>query len=284
MSKREQLEQTIAALEAQRAILGDAVVDTAIVPLREKLNELEAPSTGKIHEEEQQRKQITVLFAEFSGFKAVSETMDVEEVGDTMNALWQRIDEAITAHGGLIDKHISNTVMALFGVPSAREDDSERAIRTALKIRTEAVAFCEKQQINLTMRIGINTGAVILSNVGTTKEYTAMGDTVNLASRLEHAASPGQILISHDTYRHVRGVFDVQVLEPITVKGKRSRFRSTSSREPSPALSALPCGRWRDLKPTWLDETLNLNSYKKGCVRSLRNVKHRSSRWSAKPE
>jgi class 3 adenylate cyclase/predicted ATPase len=216
MSERDQLEQAIAALDAQRAILGDAVVNAALAPMREKLASLQAkqPATGH------QRKQVTVLFADVSGFTAMSETMDPEEVSETMNALWARLDAAITSHGGTIDKHIGDAIMALFGAPTAHEDDPERAIRAALDMQAELRAFAEAQRHPLRMRIGINTGPVLLGAVGTTAEYTAMGDTVNLASRLEHAAPVGSILISHDTYRHVRGVFDVQALEPITVKGK----------------------------------------------------------------
>jgi len=226
MSEREQLEQAIVALEAQRALLGDAVVDAALAPMREKLAALQAqpPAT------EQQRKQVTVLFADVSGFTAMSETMDAEEVGEAMNALWARLDAAITTHGGKIDKHIGDAVMALFGTPVAREDDPERAIRAALAMQAEIKNWrlevgswrldAVSPTSNLQMRIGLNTGPVLLGAVGTTGEYTAMGDTVNVASRLEHAAPVGGILVSHDTYRHVRGVFDVLPLEPISVKGK----------------------------------------------------------------
>src|SRR3989304_695223 len=117
MSEQEQLEQAIAALEAQRAILGDAVVSTALAPLREKLAALSAPPPPPTPaaRETQQRKQVTVLFADVSGFTAMSETMDPEEVSATMNALWVRLDTAITAQGGWIDKHIGDAVMALFG-------------------------------------------------------------------------------------------------------------------------------------------------------------------------
>ncbi len=216
MSERNQLEQAIAALEAQRAILGDAVLNAALAPMREKLASLQTKQPAI----EQQRKQVTVLFADVSGFTAMSETMDPEEVSDTMNALWARLDAAITTHGGTIDKHIGDALMALFGAPTAHEDDPERAIRAALNMQAELHAFAKAQRHPLRMRIGINTGPVLLGAVGTTAEYTAMGDTVNMASRLEHAAPIGGILISHDTYRHVRGVFDVQALDPITVKGK----------------------------------------------------------------
>jgi predicted ATPase/class 3 adenylate cyclase len=215
MAEREQLEQSIAALEAQRAVLGDDVVNASVAVLREKLDALE-----KAIQATPQRKQISVLFADVSGFTAMSETMDAEDVSDTMNALWRRIDGAIIAHGGIIDKHIGDAVMALFGAPLAREDDPERAIRAALAMQAELAAFREAQQVSLAMRIGINTGPVLLGQIGTTYEYTAIGDTVNLASRLEHAAPVGGILISHDTYRHVRGIFRVEVLDPIQVKGK----------------------------------------------------------------
>lgn len=225
MSEREKLEQALTALEAQRPILGDVVVDTALAPLREKLAALiaaEVRPTSAPVPTSQQRKQVTVLFADVSGFTAMSEKMDAEEVSTTMNDLWTRLDGAILNQGGRIDKHIGDAVMALFGTPTAREDDPERAIRAALEMQAALSSFLldENGQPRLRMRIGINTGPVLLGAVGTTGEYTAMGDAVNLASRLEHAAPIGGILISHDTYRHVRGVFDVISQDPISVKGK----------------------------------------------------------------
>lgn len=216
MTEIEQLEQAIAALEAQRAMLGDAVVDAALAPMREKLATLKAQAQAS----EQRRRQITVLFADVSGFTAMSETMDAEDVTEIMNDLWERLDRAITEHGGFIDKHIGDAVMALWGAETAHENDPEQAIRAALAMQTELAAFRDDRQVDLAMRIGINTGPVLLGQVGTTGEYTAIGDTVNTASRLEHAAPVGGILISHDTYRHVRGIFDVQLLEPFQVKGK----------------------------------------------------------------
>ncbi len=225
MDEREQLEQAIAALESQRAILGDAVVNAALTPMREKLAALQAQTSAT----DQQRKQVTVLFADVSGFTAMSETIDPEEVSATMNALWLRLDKVIRAHDGKIDKHIGDAVMAIYGTPIAHEDDPERAVHAALDMQAELRHFRETATTDsarrLEMRIGINTGPVLLGTVGTTSEYTAMGDTVNLASRLEHAAPVGGILISHNTYRHIRGVFDVQPLSPISVKGKAEPIR-----------------------------------------------------------
>ncbi len=215
MDERASLEQAIAALELQRPVLGDQVVDTALEPLRARLASLQQPSA------EQQRKQVTVLFADVSGFTAMSESMDPEEVSEMMNALWERLDTAILDHAGTIDKHIGDAIMALFGAGAAREDDPERAIHAALDMQAALGEFVNGPGApDLQMRIGINTGVVLLGNVGTTTEFTAMGDTVNTASRLEHAAPRGGILISRDTYRHVRGLFEVEPLEPIRVKGK----------------------------------------------------------------
>jgi class 3 adenylate cyclase/tetratricopeptide (TPR) repeat protein len=218
MNERTQLEHAIAALESQRALLGDAVVEAALGSMREKLAALHL-ATGS-PPTEQQRKHATILFADISGFTAMSETMDAEDVSDTMNTLWQQLDTVITSHDGMVDKHIGDAVMALWGAQIGRENDPERAIRAALDLQTALAAFRTAQAVPLHLRIGINTGPVLLGMVGTTNEFTAMGDTVNVASRLEHAAPVGGILISHHTYRHVRGLFDVQVLDPITVKGK----------------------------------------------------------------
>ena len=233
MSEREQLEQAIAALEAQRSTLGDVVVNTALGPMQEKLAVLQGNDNHIQPGEKQykqERKQVTVLFADVSGFTKMSEKLDPEEVSGIMNALWSRLDRTILDHKGLIDKHIGDAVMAIFGAPVAQEDDPERAIRAALAMQTEindwkttfgeSANHLRKLVQNIRMRIGINTGPVLLGTVGTNDEYTAIGDTVNLASRLEHAAPVGGVLISLDTYRHVRGIFDVTPLDPIKVKGK----------------------------------------------------------------
>ncbi len=224
MTKREELEQAITALEAQRAILGDAVVDTMVTAAREKLVALE------VQRAVEERKQVTVLFADVSGFTAMSETMDPEEVRDTMNALWARMDAAIITNDGTIDKHMGDAVMALFGAPTAREDDPERAIRTALVMQKEIKAWrkaIDKANSPLadfisliSIRVGVHTGPVWLGAVATTAEYTAMGDTVNLAFRLQQASPLGGVTVSRDPHRHVRGVFDVLPMEPITGKPK----------------------------------------------------------------
>ncbi|HSL30533.1 MAG TPA: adenylate/guanylate cyclase domain-containing protein [Anaerolineales bacterium] len=220
-----ELKRAIQALEAQRSILGNEIVDIAQASMREKLARL---NTGT--HEFQERKLITVLFADISGFTSMAETMDHEIVGGVINSLWSRVDQAIQDHGGRIDKHIGDAVMALFGTPTAREDDPERAIRAALQIQSEvqrwkwefsdSMVRQRSQTQNIQLRIGINTGPTLLGTVGTIGEYTAIGNTVNLANRLEQAAPPGGILISYDTYQHVRGIFDVAVLQPIMVKGK----------------------------------------------------------------
>jgi class 3 adenylate cyclase/predicted ATPase len=227
-NERQLIDRAIAALEANRSLLGNEVVDIALAALREKLDGLDI--RGRALRVPQQRKLVTVLFADMSGFTAMSETMDHEIVNDVINSLWSRVDKAIHDHGGRIDKHIGDAIMALYGTPTAHEDDPERAIRSALQIQSEILEWkrelSEKlsnyrtQIQNIQLRIGINTGPALLGTVGTVGEYTAIGDTVNLAQRLEAAAPKGGILISHETHQLVRGIFEVTTLQPIMVKGK----------------------------------------------------------------
>ena len=232
-----QLRAAIAALEAQRALLGDAVVDAALAALRAQLSALDArPAT------EQQRKQATVLFADVVGFTSLSETMDAEEVTELINALWAQLDGRIAAYGGRIDKHIGDALMALWGVESSREDDPERAVRAALAMQEEVSAFNEDMKsrrrlpddVVLELRVGINTGPVLLGQVGLTREFTAMGDTVNLANRLEQAAPLGGVLVAHNTFRHVRGVFDARSLGPIQVRGRHEAVPAYVILRPKP--------------------------------------------------
>lgn len=215
MNEIEKLEQGITALEASRSTLGDAVVDAMLAPIREKLIALKA------RQSRQQRKQVSVLFADLAGFTTLTEHLDAEDVHSEINSLWARLDAIITMHGGRVDKHIGDEIMALWGAESAREDDPEQAIRAALCMQTDLADFRREHPLKLAMRVGIHTGPVMLGAVGSTGEYTALGDTVNLASRLQEAAPPGGILITHNTYRQVRGVFDMLKQDPLTVKGKQ---------------------------------------------------------------
>ncbi|HEX9370671.1 MAG TPA: adenylate/guanylate cyclase domain-containing protein, partial [Roseiflexaceae bacterium] len=215
MPSREDIEQAIAAIEARRPALGDTLTDAAIAPLRQQLAALD-----------EGRKQVTVLFADMVGFTATAETMDPEDVRDVIRAYFRRLSAAITRHGGWIEKFIGDAVMTIFGIPTAHERDPENAVRAALAIQqalAELNVELERDRgIRLGLRIGVNTGLVVVSHLGGRQgeDFAVVGDTVNLASRLEHAAPVGGILISHATYRHVRSVFDVQPLPPLDVKGK----------------------------------------------------------------
>jgi predicted ATPase/class 3 adenylate cyclase len=168
-----------------------------------------------------ERKQVTVLFADFSGYTAFAASLDAEEVRDYMTSLWVHLDAVIIAHGGMIEKHIGDAIMAVFGARQAREDDPAQAVRAALAMQ---VTLGEMQGGGapppLQMRIGIHTGLVVVGPLGATGEFAATGDSVNLANRLEQGAPVGSVLISHDTYRQVYGLFDVQGLPPLAVKGK----------------------------------------------------------------
>ena len=217
MADRQALQRAIAAQEALRGTLPDEVVDAAVQALRRELAEMEAATP--------RRRQVTVLFADLSGFTALSESMDAELVSDLMNGLWARLDVVVTDHGGRIDKHIGDAVMAVWGAESSLEDDPERAVLAGLALQEALARFRAEAGIQLAMRIGISTGPAHLGAVGTSAESTAIGDSVNLASRLEHLAPVDGVLISHDTYRTVRGVFDVQPLGEVGVRGKRDPVR-----------------------------------------------------------
>ncbi|MCW5852381.1 MAG: tetratricopeptide repeat protein [Anaerolineae bacterium] len=215
-----QLEQAIAALEAQRAILGDAIVNTALAPMREKLAALKSAQAAT-----EQRKQATILFADLAGFTSMAEALDPEEVRAIVDGYFKAVTQPILNYGGRIEKFIGDAIMAVFGIPTAQESDPARAVHAALAMHQALADFNRDLEsargLRLHMRIGINTGSILVGALGDEGgDFRVVGDAVNLASRLEHAAPVDGILISHDTYRHVRGIFDVQALAPMNVKGK----------------------------------------------------------------
>ncbi len=219
MTEIEKLEQAIAALEAQRSTLGDGVVDTALAPLREKLHTLEAQPSSPEH----QRKLLTILFMDIVESTQMSRDRDPEEIMEIMDGALKILAAPIEAHGGRVTRYMGDGFKALFGLPVAHENDPEQAVRAGLKILEVARKYGEQLEIEhqifgFNVRVGINTGLVVTGGFSEAED-TVMGMTVNLAARLESAAPPGGLLISHHTYQFVRGIFDVQPMEPVKVKG-----------------------------------------------------------------
>ena len=186
-----------------------------------------APSRS--HPSAEQLKQVTVLFADLYGYTALAETLDAEEVSEAMRELWDRVDAAVTEHGGTVDRHMGDQMMALWGDRVAHEDDPAHAVRAALRMQRDVAGFVSSslrglfgggQEPSPLMRVGINTGAVLLSaSAPDGSRLTATGAAVNVANRLGQAAPVGGVLISHDTYRQVRGLFDVRETELPNVRG-----------------------------------------------------------------
>jgi class 3 adenylate cyclase/tetratricopeptide (TPR) repeat protein len=179
-----------------------------------------------------ERRMVTILFSDVKGSTAMGEQLDPEDLMEIMNGAFEVLIPPIYRHEGTLARLMGDAILAFFGAPLAHEDDPERAIRAALEIVAGARAYAarlerERGIKGFNVRVGINTGLVVVGEVGTDMrvEYTAMGDTINLAARMEQNAPVGGILITHDTYAQVRGLFEVQALEPIAVKGKAEPVR-----------------------------------------------------------
>ncbi|MGB8644545.1 MAG: adenylate/guanylate cyclase domain-containing protein, partial [Anaerolineae bacterium] len=201
----------------------------ALTILREQVASLEAQrSSVAIPVEE--RRLVTILFADIVGSTALAERMDPEEWHDLIAHLFSTLDQLIEKYGGVVASHLGDGVLALFGVPAISEADAENAIRAALeiqnsdfKIQPALAASLEPAEPRVLFRIGIHTGLVVTGEIALSghKELAAMGDAMNLAARLQAAAPPGGILISNDTWRYVRRVFEVIPQPELVVKGKK---------------------------------------------------------------
>jgi class 3 adenylate cyclase len=165
----------------------------------------------------EERKVVTILFADLVGFTSRAERLDPEDVRDLLSHYYNRLRSELEAHGGTVEKFIGDAVMAVFGAPQAHEDDPERAVRAAIAIRDWAL-----EQDALEVRIAVNTGEALVGVLGAEsgRSYTVIGDTVNLAARLESQAPPGRVVIGANTLRALPGAH-VEALEGIRVKGRR---------------------------------------------------------------
>jgi class 3 adenylate cyclase/tetratricopeptide (TPR) repeat protein len=172
-----------------------------------------------------ERKQITVLFSDLSGYTAMAERLDPEEVKEITSRIFGKVAEVAARYEGFVEKYIGDAVVALFGVPAVHEDDHLRAIRAAQEIHqiAEGVGQEYKEKIGrrLAFHSGIATGLVVTGEINLEKgTHGVAGDTINLASRLSGLAKPGEILVGESTYRQSSGTFSFEKLDSLTVKGK----------------------------------------------------------------
>ena len=221
----EQIESAIAALQAQRALLGDAVVAMAVAPLQEKLAARRERESAT-----QQLKTATVLFMDVVGSTRLSERLDPEDTHAVMDSALERLTAIVRAHHGtrpaVRGRQPARRVRRRPGARGRRRARGPR--RPGDRRRGGPLAAGFRANFGLddfALRVGIHTGPVLLGG-GIDSEGSIRGVTVNIAARMEQTAPSGALRISHETYRHVRGVFDVEPQEPIEIKGITGPARS----------------------------------------------------------
>lgn len=208
-----------------RAASLDALRQAAPNAVAEKIRAQRGRSEGE-------RKLVTALFTDIVGSTALAEQMDPEDWRDVVTGAHRRVSDAVYRYEGTIAQLLGDGVLAFFGAPIAHEDDPERAIRAALAILESMRAYAAELRRThriprFQMRIGLNTGLVVVGNIGSDlhMEYLAVGDTLNLAARMQSAADADTILISQNTHRQVTSLFECEDRGEISVKGKADPVR-----------------------------------------------------------
>jgi class 3 adenylate cyclase/predicted ATPase len=181
---------------------------------------------------EGERKLVTVLFADVANFTAIAEKLDPEEVHQIMDECFKILMDEIHQYEGTINQFTGDGVMALFGAPVAHEDHAQRACYAALSIQKAIEEYSEKVKndrgVDFKMRLGLNSGPVIVGSIGDDlrMDYTAVGDTTNLASRMESMAMPGNILVARETFKLARDFFEFESLGKVELKGKEKSIEA----------------------------------------------------------
>ena len=179
-----------------------------------------------------ERKPVTALFVDVVGSTAHLERMDPEDWTEIINEAFDLMSEAVYRYEGTIAQLQGDAMLAFFGAPVAHEDDPERAVLAALDMVASVTEFARQLKadrgVDFEIRAGIDSGPVVVGNVGTDLryEYTALGDAVNVAARLQAAAEPGSVLVTGGTHRLLGGQFEVEDLGAIDLKGKSERVRA----------------------------------------------------------
>jgi len=174
----------------------------------------------------EERRTVTIVFSDLQGSTKLGEALDPESVRAVMSRYFDAMTAVLRRHGGTIEKFIGDAIMAVFGLPRIHEDDALRAVRAARETQAALAALNNELErdfgIRLTNRTGVNTGEVVTGDAASAQRLVT-GDTVNTAARLEQAAGPNEVLIGDLTWRLVRGAVEVEVVEPLALKGKAER-------------------------------------------------------------
>ena len=203
-----------------------------------------------------ERKTVTVLFADLVDSTVIGSQNDPEVVRAVMARYFARLSEVAELHGGSVEKFIGDAVMVVFGVPRVHEDDAERAVRAALLMREAVADLGPEVSVDLAVRIAVNTGEAV-AGAGEERQFLVTGDAVNVAARLQQNADPGDVIVGAATERLTRRAIEYEPLEPIAVKGKaepiaayrviRARSLRPEQHRGMPALRAALVGREREL-------------------------------------
>jgi class 3 adenylate cyclase len=172
-----------------------------------------------------ERKQVTVLFVDVSGFTSLSARLDPEEVHGLMRRAFDLMLAEVHRYEGTVNQFLGDGIMALFGAPIAHEDHARRAVHAALGIARALEGYQQElapRGITFRARQGLNTGLVVVGAIGSDlrMDYTAVGDTTNVAARLQQAGEPGHVTIAEATHRLVHGYFETRALGGLTLKGR----------------------------------------------------------------
>jgi class 3 adenylate cyclase/tetratricopeptide (TPR) repeat protein len=241
-------------------------------------HKLEEAVVGRIEPQiEGERKQVTVLFSDLSGYTAMSEKLDPEEVKEIMSRIFGEIAQVVTKYEGFIEKFVGDAVVAFFGIPKAHEDDPIRAIRVGREIDELIAAISPEVEKrtgkSISMHTGINTGLVVTGEVSMDKgTHGLAGNPINVASRLSNLAKAGEILVGHDTYRHAEGYYRFEALEPMTIKGKEEPVRAY--KVVSPKVKPTTIHRLSGLRSVLIGRKVELDTLKEA-VENLRKGKGR---------
>ena len=164
---------------------------------------------------------MTVLFADLVGFTTLSERLDPETVRRLVDAAFERLVADVAAFGGRVDKIVGDAIVALFGAPIAHEDDAERAVRAGLRMQETLSGYAAESGVAVRMRVGVNTGEVLVGALRAGGDYTAMGDVVNTASRLQTSAEPGEVLVGESTWQITSDAFGYEPRGALFARGRQ---------------------------------------------------------------